>query len=111
MQVVLVGVEESLYLGTKWDKQDDDTRGLVRCRQPRGGPHRAMAASIREGDGGNKLKLPLGGGIAKTTRIGKMPLRLAGEVQYFVASTDRFGPDWLFKLTISPVIPSKYTRN
>ena len=64
-----------------------------------------------EGDGGNKLKLPLGGGIAKTTRIGKMPLRLAGEVQYFVASTDRFGPDWLFKLTISPVIPSKYTRN
>jgi hypothetical protein len=64
-----------------------------------------------EGDSGNKLKLPLGAGIAKTTRIGKMPLRVAGELQYYVASTDRFGPDVLFKLTISPVIPGKYTRD
>ena len=64
-----------------------------------------------EGDSGNKLNLPLGGGVAKTTKIGKMPLRIAAEFQKYVASTDRFGPDWLFKLTISPVIPSKFTRN
>jgi len=64
-----------------------------------------------EGDSGNKLNLPLGGGIAKTTRIGKMPFRMAAELQKFVASTDRFGPDWMFKLTLSPVIPNKYTRN
>jgi len=64
-----------------------------------------------EGDSGNKLAVPLGGGLAMTTRIGKMPLRLSAEVQKYVASTDRFGPDWLFKFTITPVLPNKYTRN
>ena len=64
-----------------------------------------------EGDSGNKLNLPLGGGIAKTTRIGKMPLKVTAEIQTFVASTDRFGPDWLFKFTIVPVLWNKYTRN
>ena len=63
-----------------------------------------------EGDSGNKLNLPLGIGIAKTTRIGKMPLRMAAEVQNYVVTTDRFGSEWLFKFTVTPVIPSKYTR-
>lgn len=64
-----------------------------------------------EADSGNKLNLPLGGGIAKTFKIGKMPLRLTAEVQYFVASTDRFGPDWLYKFSLSPIMPSKHTRH
>jgi len=64
-----------------------------------------------KGDGGNKLNLPLGGGIAKTTKISKMPLRLAAELQYYVASTDRFGPDLMLKFSVSPVISSKHTRN
>jgi hypothetical protein len=64
-----------------------------------------------EGDSGNKLNLPLGGGIAKTTKIGQVPIRLGAEFQYYVASTDRFGPDWLFKFSVSSIIPSKYTRN
>jgi len=63
------------------------------------------------GDSGNKLNLPLGGGVAKTTRIGKMPLRMAAELQYYVASTDRFGPDMLFKFSLSPIMPSKHTRH
>ena len=64
-----------------------------------------------EADGGNKLNLPLGGGFAKTTKIGKMPLRFAAEIQNYVVSTDRFGPEWLFKFTVTPVMPSKYTRH
>jgi hypothetical protein len=64
-----------------------------------------------EGDSGNKLNLPLGGGIAKTFKIGKVPLRFTAEAQYFVASTDRFGPDWLYKFSLSPIIPSKHTRH
>jgi hypothetical protein len=64
-----------------------------------------------EGDSGNRLNLPVGGGIAKTTRIGKIPLRLAAEAQYYVASTDRFGPDMLLKFSLSPVIPGKHTRH
>jgi len=64
-----------------------------------------------EADSGNKLNLPLGGGIAKTVKIGRMPLRFTAEVQYFVASTDRFGPDWLYKFSVSPIMPSKHTRH
>jgi len=63
-----------------------------------------------EGDSGNRLNLPLGLGISKTSRIGKMPLRVSAEIQKYVASTDRFGTDWLFKMTISPVLPNRYTR-
>ena len=64
-----------------------------------------------EGDSGNKLNLPLGGGVAKTFMISKMPVRIAAELQYFVASTDRFGPDMLFKFSMSPIMPGKYTRH
>jgi len=64
-----------------------------------------------EGDSGNKLNLPLGVGIAKTVSLGKMPLRMAAEVQKYVVSTDRFSSDWLLKLTITPVISGKYTRH
>jgi len=64
-----------------------------------------------EADSGNKLNLPLGGGIAKTFKIGNVPVRLTAEVQYFVASTDRFGPDWLYKFGLSSIIPSKHTRH
>ena len=64
-----------------------------------------------EADSGNKLNLPLGGGIAKTFKIGKVPVRVTAEVQYFVASTDRFGPDWLYKFSLSPIMPSKHTRH
>jgi hypothetical protein len=64
-----------------------------------------------EGDSGNKLSLPLGGGIAKTVSIGKMPLRITAEVQKYVASTNRFDSDWLFKFSLTPVYPSRHTRN
>jgi hypothetical protein len=64
-----------------------------------------------QADSGNKLALPLGGGVAKTTRIGKMPLRMAAELYNYVESTDRFGPEWLFKLSLTPVLPNKYTRH
>jgi hypothetical protein len=64
-----------------------------------------------KGDSGNKLKLPLGGGIAKTVKIGKLPLRFTAEAQYFVASTDRFGPDWLYKFNVSLIIPGKRTSH
>ena len=64
-----------------------------------------------EADSGNKLNLPLGGGFAKTIKIGSVPLRMAAEIQYFVASTDRFGPDWLYKFSLSPIIPGRHTRH
>lgn len=62
-----------------------------------------------EGNSGNKLAIPLGAGIAKTTRIGKMPLRISAELQKYVASTDRFSSDLFFQFTITPVLSNRYT--
>ncbi len=62
------------------------------------------------GDSGNKLNLPLGLGVSKTSRWGRMPIRLSAEFQKYVANTDRFATDWMFRLTITPVLPNKYTR-
>ena len=39
-----------------------------------------------EADSSNKLNLPLGAGIAKTIKVGKIPLRFTAEAQYFVAA-------------------------
>ncbi|MDH3901735.1 MAG: hypothetical protein OES90_00785 [Xanthomonadales bacterium] len=64
-----------------------------------------------EGDSGNKLNLPIGGGIAKTFKIGRLPMRLTAEAQYFVANTDRFSTDWLYEFGLSIVWPGKRTRH
>jgi len=55
-----------------------------------------------EGDTDNKLFLPIGGGISKTTHIGRTPLKLALEVQKYIASPDSIGPDWLFTFSVTP---------
>lgn len=57
-----------------------------------------------EGAGSNKLALPLGIGIAKTTRLGKIPFKVSAEIQNYLASPDAFGPQWQLKLNITPVI-------
>lgn len=64
-----------------------------------------------EGDSGNKLAIPLGAGISKTTRIGNMPLRISAELQKYVVSTDRFSSDLFFQFSITPVLSNKYTHN
>jgi len=55
-----------------------------------------------EGDTDNKLFLPIGGGISKTTSIGRVPLKLAFEIQKYVVSPDSIGPDWLFTFSVTP---------
>ena len=64
-----------------------------------------------QGDSGNKLAFPLGAGIAKTMRIGNMPLRISAELQKYVVATDRFSSDLFFQFSITPVLSNKYTRN
>jgi len=48
--------------------------------------------------------LPIAGGLAKTLLLGNMPLKIFGQVWYYVEQPELFGPDWQFRLTISPVI-------
>ena len=57
-------------------------------------------------DSDNRLTLPVGLGITKTVRWGKMPFKLRAEVHYSVVSPEDFGSTWNFRLQVTPVIPS-----
>jgi hypothetical protein len=58
----------------------------------------------------NKLFLPIGGGVSKTMRIGRMPLKLALEAQYYAVSPDSIGPQWLFTFGITPVFRNPFQK-
>ena len=59
---------------------------------------------------GNEWSVPIGGGVSKTVRLGSLPLKMAFDIEYFVVSPDRLGPDWLFAIKFSPVISTKLLR-
>lgn len=61
-------------------------------------------------DSGNQVTLPIGLGITKTIRLGKMPLKLRFEPQYSLIKPDDAGSHWNFRLQITPVIPSPFKR-
>jgi hypothetical protein len=50
------------------------------------------------------LSLPLGTGIAKTTKIGGTTWRFQVEIQYYVKQPDSFGSDWSLTFDFRPVI-------
>lgn len=62
-----------------------------------------------EADSDDALSLPLGFGVAKTAKIGNAPWKFAFQIQKYVVQPDTFGPDWLVKLTITPVIKNPFT--
>lgn len=59
-------------------------------------------------DSDDALTLPLGVGVAKTTKIGTQTWKFKLEVQKYVVQPDAFGSDWLVKLTITPVINNPF---
>jgi hypothetical protein len=59
-------------------------------------------------DGGNKVTLPIGLGITKTIRIGRMPVKLRLEPQYSIIRPDDYGTEWNIRLQITPVIPNPF---
>jgi len=54
---------------------------------------------------GNKLTLPIGGGVNKVMVFGKMPIKFNLQYWYYVASPEAFGPQHQIRFTISPVVP------
>jgi hypothetical protein len=52
---------------------------------------------------GNEWIVPIGLGVSKTLGIGRVPLKLGIEIQHFVVSPDRFGPEWLVNAMLIPV--------
>lgn len=62
-----------------------------------------------EADSEEAWTVPVGFGVAKTNKIGSSPWKFAFQVQKYVVQPDTFGPDWLVKLTITPVIKNPFT--
>ena len=56
----------------------------------------------------NKLLLPFGGGVSKTIRLGKMPLKMDLELQYYVVNSDALGPQWLLSFSLAPVFGNPF---
>lgn len=59
-------------------------------------------------DGGEAWTVPIGLGIAKTTKIKGDIWKFRFEVHKYVAQPDIFGPEWLVKFTITPVIQNPF---
>jgi hypothetical protein len=55
---------------------------------------------------GNRWNVPVGLTVAKTTKIGSLPVKFQFGVQKSVVRQDDFGQDWQIKLNIIPVLPA-----
>lgn len=47
--------------------------------------------------------IPIGVGVSKTLRLGRVPMKFAFDLQKYLVSPDRLGPDWQLTLSITPV--------
>ncbi len=54
---------------------------------------------------GNVWTVPLGIGVSKVVKLGRLPVKLALAVQYMPIHPDEFGQKWNVQVKISPVIP------
>jgi hypothetical protein len=117
---VLVGITKKwgvlgLLVTHKWDVAGDSspdtsiTSGqyfyafpLPRAFQIASGPTWSYDSNASSG---NKLTLPLGVGISKTTVTAKgMPLKFQLQYWHYIESPDTFGPDWQIRFNFTPVI-------
>lgn len=61
-----------------------------------------------EADESDRLTVPIGLGVTKTVRFGKIPTKLRAEIHYSVVRPDTFGEKWNIRLQITPVIKSPF---
>ncbi len=52
--------------------------------------------------------VPINLGVAKTIKIGKIPVKFKFEGIYYITQPDSFGPHWGLQLTITPVVPNVF---
>ena len=57
-------------------------------------------------DSDNKLTLPVGIGVGKLFKFGRLPIKFILQGQYAVIHPDDFGQRWNIQLQIVPVLPS-----
>ena len=107
-----------LVLENQWNVGDDDDHSVTSGQYFYAyglGKGWQIAASPTfaynwKADSDQAWTFPVGLGVAKTTKFGKMPVKFQAQVQYFVEQPDAFGPDWLLKFTITPVIKNPFVR-
>jgi hypothetical protein len=56
-------------------------------------------------DDDDKVNLPIGLGVAKTVKLGKLPVKLQLEGSYSAVHEDILGQRWNIRFTVTPVIP------
>ena len=56
----------------------------------------------------NRVALPIGLGITKTTRRGSTPVKLRVEVHYSIIKPEDYGTAWNIRLQITPVINNPF---
>lgn len=57
-------------------------------------------------DSDDRWSVPVGLGVQKVVILGKIPVKLGLEANYYVMSPDTFGKEWKVKLTVAPIIPN-----
>lgn len=61
-----------------------------------------------EEDSENRFNVPIGLGVYKTLKLGKLPIKLGVEFQYSVIHEELFGRDYNIKFMFTPVIPALF---
>jgi len=56
-------------------------------------------------DKGSKFTFPVGTGVNKVMKLGKLPIKFTFQYWYYVAAPESFGPQHQFRFQIAPVIP------
>jgi len=60
---------------------------------------------------GDTWTVPVGLGVGKVIKLGRMPVKLGLAVQYMVHHPDSFGQAWNIQLTVVPVLPKLIKGN
>jgi len=58
----------------------------------------------------NRWTVPIGLGVTKTVRVGKLPMKLRAEVHYSIVRPESYGEAWNIRLQITPVIKSPFIK-
>jgi hypothetical protein len=59
---------------------------------------------------GNRISVPIGLGYIDIIKIGKLPVRVGIEAQYYVVRKDSSGPEWNIRLIFSPIIANPFKK-
>ena len=60
---------------------------------------------------GNQWTVPFALSVAKTTTIGKQPVKLNAAIEYGAIRPDNFGQEWKLTFTFSPITKNPFVKN